>query len=154
MKGKYQMSDKNYVSKEELYNEIVHYFDTGLVSDHLHLMIFDMAKRIVTKGRFHGYTWKEDMVTDGYLRCIKYLKSYDLTKKNPFAYFTTIIYHTYWAYRTKEMDYQNKKWIALSNLVTKMEHEFNITLAMPDNIKEKVYSSCSTFDDTLEEQND
>lgn len=135
---------KNYIDKKVMYESLVSYKDTGVISDELHLMLFDMAKRVASKYRFYSYTWKEDMITDAYLRCIKYIGSYDTTKKNPFGYFTTIIHHTFFAYRTKEMKYQYKKWDELSKLISNLEHEHNITLSLPEDIKLRLYSNTAS----------
>jgi len=157
------MSDPktHYIDKQDMYNEIVKYHETGIISEELHNMFFMMAKRIASKPRFHGYTWKEDMITDAYLRCLKYVNAFKLTKENPidygfirtnpFGYFTTVIYRVFWAYRNTEMAYQNKKWVELSNLVTKLEHEHNITLSLPENIKEKMFSSSVYGEDLIDE---
>jgi len=141
----------NYIKKSTLYDKICDYKESGVISDELHLMLFDMAKRVASKYRFYSYTWKEDMITDAYLRCIKYIDSYDISKKNPFGYFTTIIHHTFFAYRTKEMNYQYKKWDELSKLISNLEHEHNITFSLPEDIKLRLYNNTASPVKDLEE---
>ena len=143
---------KNYVDKKVLYSEISDYKNTGVISENLHLLIYDMAKRVASKYRFYNYTWKDDMICEAYLRCIKYMGSYDLTKSNPFGYFTTIIHHTFFAFRNKEMSYQYKKWDELSKLISNLEHEHNITLSLPEDIKLRLYSNtASPYEEPTEE---
>lgn len=130
-------SKTNYVNNKDLLNELIVLEKTNIISDKLHLMFWEMCKRIASKPRFFSYTWKEDMITKAYLRCIKYAKTFDTTRTNPFGYFTTTIHNCYFKYRTDEMKYQDNKWIELSNHITDMEHKHGINLDLTDDIKDR-----------------
>jgi DNA-directed RNA polymerase specialized sigma subunit len=54
-----------------------------------------LAKRLATRYNFNGYTYKDEMISDGILRAIEAFKSFDPTRSNPFAYFTKVIYRTF-----------------------------------------------------------
>jgi len=97
-KGKY------YVTNKELLHEIKTFYDTGKLTDKLHLKFYEMAENIATLPKFSGYTWIEDWISDAYLKCIEVVikKKYDLKKKNPFSYFTSVIRNYFWDARAVE----------------------------------------------------
>jgi hypothetical protein len=58
--------------------------------------ILKISTRLATRPNFNNYTYKDDMILDGIENCIQYLHNFDETKsKNPFAYFTQIIYYAF-----------------------------------------------------------
>ena len=51
-----------------------------------------IADRLGTKSNFSGYSYLEDMKSDGKINCITYIRNFNPEKSNnPFAYFTQII---------------------------------------------------------------
>ncbi len=55
-----------------------------------------IAERLSYRPNFINYAFKEDMISDGIENCLQYVHNFDPEKsKNPFAYFTQIIY---WAF--------------------------------------------------------
>ena len=45
---------------------------------------------------FINYTYRSEMVSDGIENCLQYIHNFDPEKsKNPFAYFTQIIYYAF-----------------------------------------------------------
>jgi hypothetical protein len=55
-----------------------------------------IAENVAHKPNFNGFTWKEEMIGDGIENCIMYFDNFDPKKsKNPFAYFTQIIYYAF-----------------------------------------------------------
>jgi DNA-directed RNA polymerase specialized sigma subunit len=92
-----------YVTNKELLPEVEAYRESwdeeekkGEPSEELGRMILLIATRYAEKGNFANYTWKEDMIGDAVLTCIKYLKNFNSEKsKNPFAYITTICRHAF-----------------------------------------------------------
>ena len=58
--------------------------------------LLKIANRLSTKPNFINYTFREEMVSDGIGNCINYINNFDPAKsKNPFAYFTQIIYYAF-----------------------------------------------------------
>lgn len=101
---------KHYVTNKDLLLEIQEYKKTGIVSEELGEMILSIAKNYATKGSFSGYTWKEDMISESVLTIIKYIHNFDPEKsKNCFAYFTTIIYHSFLNYIKKQKKHSEIK---------------------------------------------
>jgi len=92
-------SKKNYVNNKDLLSEIKIYKDSGVMSEKLGEMILEIANNFSSRGSFAGYTWRDDLVADGVLTCVKYLKNFDHTKSsNPFSYITQICYHAFLNY--------------------------------------------------------
>lgn len=54
-----------------------------------------LSKKLSTRYNFNGYTYKDEMTSDGILRAIEAFKSFDPTRSNPFAYFTKVIYRSF-----------------------------------------------------------
>jgi hypothetical protein len=115
---------KHYVNNKELYEEMVRWKDscreaeqTLPATKYIGESILEIAKRLATKPNFSNYTYKEEMIMDGVENCLLYMHNFDTEKyKNPFAYFTQIIYYAFLRRIQKE-----KKHAAIKN---KMIHSF------------------------------
>ena len=58
--------------------------------------LMKIAVHLSHKPNFSGYTYKDDMISDGIENCLQYIDNFDPEKsKNPFAYFTQIIYYAF-----------------------------------------------------------
>ena len=66
------------------------------IPDMVGAALLKIANRLSTKPNFINYTFREEMVSDGIENCINYIGNFDPAKsKNPFAYFTQIIYYAF-----------------------------------------------------------
>jgi DNA-directed RNA polymerase specialized sigma subunit len=91
-----------YVKNEDMFNSILEYRrqreedpDTR-IPEYLGACFIKIASRLATKGNFHGYTYKDEMIADGILDCVKAVNNFDPEKtQNPFGYFTQIIYYAF-----------------------------------------------------------
>jgi hypothetical protein len=55
-----------------------------------------IANHLSRKPNFVSYSFREEMISDGIENCLMYFRNFDPTKsKNPFAYFTQIIYYAF-----------------------------------------------------------
>ena len=55
-----------------------------------------IAEGLSHKPNFINYTYRDEMMADGIENCLMYFSNFDPTKsKNPFAYFTQIIYYAF-----------------------------------------------------------
>jgi hypothetical protein len=55
-----------------------------------------IATHLSYKGNFAGYSYREDMISDGVENCLIYANNFDPAKSsNPFGYFTQIIYFAF-----------------------------------------------------------
>ena len=112
------MKARYYVSNKEMLVEMIEYKETGIVSEELGGMIFKIAKNFSNKGNFSSYTWKEDMVGEAILTCLKYMHNFDAEKSsrpNPFAYFTQICYNSFINFIRKQKKHSKIKDICYKN---------------------------------------
>jgi DNA-directed RNA polymerase specialized sigma24 family protein len=55
-----------------------------------------MSEKLASRYNFAQYTYRDEFVSDGILRCVQVFKSFDPTKSaNPFAYFTKVLYRSF-----------------------------------------------------------
>lgn len=55
-----------------------------------------IATKLATKANFSGYTYKDEMICDALENCVVAVHSFNPEKsKNPFAYFTQIVYYAF-----------------------------------------------------------
>ena len=67
-----------------------------IVSNYIGECILKIATHLSYKPNFINYSYREDMILDGIENCIQYIDNFDPSKsKNPFAYFTQIIYYAF-----------------------------------------------------------
>lgn len=92
-KSKRNKNSVDYINNEEFLNEIIKSKKNRVMTDKAGEMIFLLATRISKLNNFKNYTYIEDMISDGILRCIEKFQKFDETKsKNPLAYFSQIIF--------------------------------------------------------------
>lgn len=55
-----------------------------------------ISEHLARKPNFISYSFKEEMISDGIENCVMYFRNFDPEKsKNPFAYFTQIVYYAF-----------------------------------------------------------
>tara|TARA_B100001113_G_scaffold138466_1_gene113591 strand:- start:10583 stop:11059 length:477 start_codon:yes stop_codon:yes gene_type:complete len=71
-----------------------------------------IATHLSYRPNFINYMYKEDMISDGVENCVQYIDNFDPAKsKNPFAYFTQIVYYAFLrriAKEKRQMDIRDK----------------------------------------------
>ena len=71
-----------------------------------------IATHLSYRPNFINYMYKDDMVCDGIENCIQYIDNFDPSKsRNPFAYFTQIVYYAFLrriAKEKRQMDIKDK----------------------------------------------
>jgi DNA-directed RNA polymerase specialized sigma subunit len=115
-------SSVNYVNNQELLEAMIEYRTAWLkakkekkdpprVPEYVGLCIYNIATRFATQHSYSNYPFKEDMISDGIENCIQYIHNFDPEKsKNPFAYFTQIIYYAFLRRIQKEKKYLYTKY--------------------------------------------
>jgi hypothetical protein len=69
---------------------------TPPVTDYIGRCFLAIAERLSYRPNFINYHYREEMVGDGIENCLMYAGNFDPTKsKNPFSYFTQIIYYAF-----------------------------------------------------------
>ena len=71
-----------------------------------------IANHLSYKPNFVNYMFKDDMICDGIENCVRYIHNFNPEKsKNPFAYFTQIIYYAFLrsiSQEKKQLEIKNK----------------------------------------------
>ena len=66
------------------------------INDYIGECFLKIANHLSYRPNFINYTYKEDMISDGIENCLTYVANFDPEKsKNPFSYFTQIIYYAF-----------------------------------------------------------
>lgn len=77
-----------------------------------------IAQHLSYRPNFINYTYKHDMISDGIENCLMYIYNFDPEKsKNPFAYFTQIIYYAFLRRIQKEKKQTELKQKLIQNMV-------------------------------------
>lgn len=84
--------------KSDLNDSIVNDKPKPKVSNYIGQAILKINENLATKSNFGGYSWKDEMISDGVMDCIAAVDNFDATKMavpNPLAYFTQIAWQAF-----------------------------------------------------------
>lgn len=107
MGGAVEKKKNNYVNNKDLLQALIDYKQLcdeceecgdpqPKIPNYIGECIMLIAQRLATKPNFSGYTYKDDMISDGIENCLQYIGNFDPEKSNnPFAYFTQIIWYAF-----------------------------------------------------------
>ena len=88
-----------------------------IVSNYLGECFLKIATHLSYKGNFVGYSYRDDMISDGIENCLVAADKFDPDKSsNPFAYYTQIIYFAFVRRIQKEKKQQATKYRMLENV--------------------------------------
>ena len=104
-----------------------------------------IANGLSYRPNFINYTYRQEMISDGIENCLQYIHNFNPDKsKNPFAYFTQIIYYAFIRRINKEKKQTHVKNKLIEkqyyDMFTTMEHDdtkysvqgFDPTIMLPD----------------------
>lgn len=75
-----------------------------------------LSEGLARRPNFFGYSYKDEMIADGIENCLMYFENFDSGKtKNPFAYFTQILWWCFVRRIQKEKKHQYIKYKATEN---------------------------------------
>jgi hypothetical protein len=97
---------EHYVSNKDFHQALVEYkklvdeakeknLPKPKIPNYIGECFLKIATHLSYKPNFVNYMFKDDMICDGIENCIQYIHNFDVTKKNPFAYFTQVIYYAF-----------------------------------------------------------
>lgn len=124
---------RNYVNNKDLLEALIVYRkmcaeaeEVGekrpRIPDYIGKCIFMMANRLATRPNFSGYSYKEDMISDGIENCVQYIHNFNPEKsQNPFAYFTQIIWYAFLRRIQKEKKQMYIKFKASQSMFTDLD---------------------------------
>jgi DNA-directed RNA polymerase specialized sigma24 family protein len=92
----------HYVNNERLVEELMQY-KARLASnpderlpEYIGKCILDICTKFASRPNFYGYSYKDEMISDGIENCIQYVHNFDTAKSsNAFAYLTQIAYYAF-----------------------------------------------------------
>ncbi len=154
MSEKEKKATNNYIDNKEFFQamsewkkEVIEAEDSGEdkppVTDYIGKCFMDIAEHLSYRPNFINYPYREEMISDGIENCLMYAHNFDPEKsKNPFSYFTQIIYYAFLRRIEKE-----KKQSYIKYRLTEMSEDDNIKRWFKENYFEK--DSNKTFDSAL-----
>ncbi len=110
---------------------------------------FKIAEHLSRKPNFISYSFRDEMISDGIENCLMYFRNFNPEKsKNPFAYFTQIIYYAFLRRITKEKKQLYVKYKATEQMGIIEEHE-----VLPDGSLKpfELYDNIAEFIQNFEE---
>ena len=159
--------DSHYVNNAEFYKHMKEHIvavnkakrnKTPLpkISDYIGECIISIANKLVNKPNFANYPFREEMVSDGVENCLLYLNNFNPRKsKNPFAYFTQIIYFAFIRRIEKEKKHLYTKYRmiedALSYELSDSEHSV-ISKYGSDYADQNMHEFVQNFEKKTEEK--
>ena len=94
------------------------------VTDYIAMCFLQIAQRLSYRPNFINYTYKDDMISDGLENCLAYMHNFNPEKsKNPFAYFTQIIYYAFLRRIQKEKKQQYIKYKVFTDHQSGLEED-------------------------------
>ena len=92
-----------YINNKYILEKLSDYKKDGVITNELGEVFMVIAKNLSNKNNFSGYTWKDEMISEAVLTCVKYIKNFNPEKsQNPFAYITQICYNSFRNYIKKQ----------------------------------------------------
>jgi hypothetical protein len=97
----------HYINNTDFLNALIEYRDKCRISDeegnkhppipnYIGECFLKIAEHLSRKPNFVSYSFRDEMISDGIENCVNYFRNFDPAKsKNPFAYFTQIIYYAF-----------------------------------------------------------
>lgn len=96
------MSEKHYINNADFLQALVRYKEDSKknpnipVPNYIGECFLKIANHLSRKPNFIAYTFIDEMISDGIENCVMYFRNFDPERsKNPFAYFTQIIYYAF-----------------------------------------------------------
>lgn len=118
-----------------------------------------IAQHLSYRPNFINYTYKHDMISDGIENCLMYLHNFDPEKsKNPFAYFTQIIYYAFLRRIQKEKKQTELKQKLIQNMIVDEslvvdEHDDgNYTNQYLEFLQDNMYDKDLVREDSVEDE--
>jgi hypothetical protein len=98
---------KHYINNEDFLKALVEYKESckkakkedrpaPAIPNYIGECFMKIAEGLSHKPNFINYTYRDEMISDGIENCLQYFNNFDPAKsKNPFAYFTQVIYFAF-----------------------------------------------------------
>jgi hypothetical protein len=153
---------KHYVNNADFLQALIEYRDKcstakkdgkedPQIPNYIGECFYKIADHLSRKPNFISYSFRDEMVADGIENCLMYFRNFDPDKsKNPFAYFTQIIYYAFLRRIMKEKKQLYVKYKATEQFGILDEYE--MFEDSDGNMKQfQLYDNISEFIHTFEE---
>ena len=162
------MAKNHYVNNEDFLQAMIDFRESceiaknegkprPVIPEYIARCIMMIAEKLSRKPNFYNYTFREDMVGDAIKNCILYIDNFDPSiSRNPFAYFTQIIYYAFIQRIQKErkqlyVKYKSTEMLAI--LGDYEQYELTDMDGESDGRQFELYENISEFIDNYEEKN-
>lgn len=118
---------RNYINNNDFYNAIVDYKNScseavtagkskPRIPNYIGECFIKLSENLAKRPNFFGYSYRDEMISDGIENCLRYIENFNPEKtKNPFAYFTQILWWCFVRRIKKEKTQQYIKYKATEN---------------------------------------
>ena len=101
------------------------------ISDYIGECFLKIANGLSYRPNFINYTYRQEMISDGIENCLQYIHNFDPDKsKNPFAYFTQIIYYAF----LRRIQKEKKQTHIKNKMIEKQQYETYTTNEGDDTV--------------------
>ena len=164
---------QHYVNNKEFLEHMVKYKKEVLLAEEAGIskpripneigsIFVKIATHLSFKSNFINYAFREDMISDGIENCIQYIHNFDPEKsKNPFAYFTQIIYYAFLRRIQKEKKHLYVKYKTLENsqiiessIVDQTPDASNISSIGISKLYDNMSEFIGNFEDSIQKKKD
>tara|TARA_Y100000593_G_C4206494_1_gene284579 strand:+ start:67 stop:609 length:543 start_codon:yes stop_codon:yes gene_type:complete len=156
----------HYVDNEEFLSALIKYKkicyeaeqsgeDQPVIPEYIGKCFLEIANGLSFRPNFINYTYKDEMISDGIENCVQYCRNFDPDKsKNPFSYFTQIIYFAFLRRieKEKKQSYVKQKITYQSGILNElatMEDDRGVQLNIPTA---DALSSIEEFEQKMEKK--
>jgi len=107
------------------------------VTNYIGECFLKIATHLSYRPNFINYTYKDDMISDGIENCLQYASNFNPEKsKNPFAYFTQIIYYAF----LRRIQKEKKQTHVKNKIVQETDHQSWTTMTYDERSYNIPYS--------------
>ena len=105
--------------------------DIPRISDYIGECFLKIATHLSYRPNFINYSYRDEMISDGIQNCLQYAHNFDPEKsKNPFAYFTQIIYYAF----IRRIAVEKKQVHVKNMMIEKQSYESFVTMEGDDTV--------------------
>ena len=99
------------------------------ITDYIGSCFLKIANGLSYRPNFINYTYRQEMISDGIENCLQYIHNFDPDKsKNPFSYFTQIIYYAF----IRRIQKEKKQSHIKNKMIEKRSYDSFVTMEGDD----------------------
>ena len=103
--------------------------DPPRITDYIGECFLKIANGLSYRPNFINYTYRQEMISDGIENCLQYIHNFDPEKsKNPFSYFTQIIYYAF----IRRIQKEKKQSHIKNKMIEKRSYDSFVTMEGDD----------------------